>query len=158
MHFEVGEKTFEVLDRHPTRRPAAGNARKIGRVQPELIHPRLHPGRHVIGPRHVGRYRQTANRRFNPMSLAVQGAGPVVREAIGFRLDRRGHIKSQLRRIFLARLEVTQHRADRITLVQIHQPVFDPSATRRGNVHRGLVGLDLDDVLVRVHFVADLDQ
>ena len=127
-------------------------------MQPELIHPRLHPGRHVAGPRRVGWHRQTTNRRFNPALPEVRRFGPVVRRAIGFRPDRGGRIKSQLRRVFPARLEVAEHHADRITLVQFDQPFFDPPATRRGNVHRGLVGFDFDDVLVRVHFVTDVDQ
>ena len=70
----------------------------------------------------------------------------------------RGCVQAQARGIFRTGLQVSQHRADGITFVELDGKFLDAARAGAGHVHGGLAGLHLDDVLVRADLVADLDQ
>ena len=77
--------------------------------------------------------------------------GPIV---LGPRLaaGRRG------RRTGVGRLERRDHAARRDAIAGLHFDVADLARGRRRNVHRGLVGLERDQALLRRHRVARLDE
>ena len=59
---------------------------------------------------------------------------------------------------YVANDSETERRTYGITFVELGREMGDASATRRSHVHVRLVGLNLDDVLVRLDVVARLDQ
>ena len=159
MPLEIGQEIFEILDRHPSRGSAAGDTCQVRRVQPQLIHSRLHARRHITRPGSMGRHRQAAHGWFDLLFLFVgQILVPVVRRLTRLAFSRARNVQAHARCVSRARFQIPEDRADGITLVQSHQPFFDAPAAGRGHVHGGFVGFHLDDVLIGVHLVADLDE
>ena len=106
-------------------------------MQSQLIHARLHAGRHVAGAGGVRRHRQAPHRRLDHMPFAGCALGSGLGDGFGRRrgLRRRGGVQAEPSRNFLADFQITQHRADRVTFIPFDEPLLDVAGARRSHVH-----------------------
>jgi hypothetical protein len=160
MLLEAGDELFEILHGDTAGGTATSQTRKVRRVQAEFGHASFHAGRDIAGAGSVCGHGQAANGRLNSLRAAVRilGAGAV-------RMDRclvfcwsRWRIETEPGGVFLARLEMTEHRADGITFVQLNQEFLDCARAGSSDIHRGFVCFDLNNVLIRADGVADGDE
>jgi len=61
------------------------------------------------------------------------------------------------RSVLFARFNVAEHRAHRISLLQLHRDLVDFPFARRCYAHHGFVRLDVDDFLIVHNFIARFD-
>jgi hypothetical protein len=59
--------------------------------------------------------------------------------------------------VLLARFNVTEHGADRISFLHLRVDLGDLARARRGHTHYCLVGFNLDDFLIGLDFLTRLD-
>ena len=74
-----------------------------------------------------------------------------------FALRRLRRALLETRRVGFARLDITEHRADRVSSFHLRIDLRDLARARRRHAHDGLVRLDFDDFLVGGDFVARLN-
>ena len=155
---ELGEKFLEVLDGHAPRRAAAGDAREVGGVQAEFVHPRFHPRRHEARSGGVRRHRQSAHGRLDAGFFRCACGRRGV--AVGFFGDRhrRGRIKPGTPGFFVGDFEKAEGRADGVALPDLHEQLRHLPSARRGHAHRRLVRLDFENVLIAFDGSPDLER
>ena len=154
--FQMRDEFLEVLHGDAARRAAAGDAREVGGVQTEFVHARLEPGRKIARALGVGRHGQTAHGGLHPAAADIDFR---LGNAFGLGAFRRHmNVQAQPRGLFLGGLDLPEHRADGVAFIELHGEFLHAPAAGRRHGHRGLVGLDFDEVLVGQDGVAGLDE
>ena len=124
MLFEVCDEFFEILDGHAPRRAAAGDASEVGGMQTEFVHARFHARRHVARAGGIRGHRQSANGWFD---MPAGFDGPLDYFGVVTVGRSSGWIVTHAEAIgvFLGDFQISEHRADGITFVQLDQQLFD---------------------------------
>src|SRR6185503_21213812 len=123
----------------------------------QFVHARFHSRRHVARAGGVRGHGKSTHHRFDGVmrwglvGIAVGGSGGGARTWLR-------NIKAEAHRVFFARFQVTEHRADGITYVLLHEPFLDAAAASTRDVHRSFVRFDFEQVLIGFDRVANLRE